>query len=439
MQISVVTPTHNPQYLREVWQSLVRQRFTDFEWVILANGGVAPRDVCDAIGTFDSRIRIEWLPNASSSIGELKATAFCFAKGEILVELDHDDELASTALETIADAFSNHPEVGFVYSDAADFSPTNQPVTYHDPDRAAAWKANGWTFRETVVDERTVLAPNSWRPSAQALSLIYWAPNHVRAWRKNVYDALGGHNPRYTVCDDHELLIRTYLSTTMLHIPEVLYLYRVTGDNSWLNRQPLIAKMTHQLRDEYLYRLVEREASLRGLPKFDLGGAFDCPAGWTSIDRDVEYADIYCDLEGTWSFEDNSVGAFRAFDTLEHLRHPVHTMREIYRCLAPGGWLLSMTPSTDGRGAFQDPSHVSFWNENSFWYWTRSAQAKYLRNIGVTAPLFVEARCFTTHPSPWHEQNRIPYVVADLWALKGDCSHLPYERAISSATSTSIG
>jgi len=45
-------------------------------------------------------------------------------------------------------------------------------------------------------------------------------------------------------------------------------------------------------------------------------------------------------------------------------------MRETHRCLSPQGWLLSQTLSTDRRGAFQDPTHVSFWNSNSFWYYT---------------------------------------------------------------------
>ncbi len=29
-----------------------------------------------------------------------------------------------------------------------------------------------------------------------------------------------------------------------------------------------------------------------------------------------------------------------------------------------------LVPSTDGRGAFQDPTHVSFWNINSFMYYS---------------------------------------------------------------------
>ena len=48
------------------------------------------------------------------------------------------------------------------------------------------------------------------------------------------------------------------------------------------------------------------------------------------------------------------VGVFRAYDALEHLRDPIHTMKELHRCLAPQDWLLSQTPSTDGRGASLD-------------------------------------------------------------------------------------
>ena len=39
----------------------------------------------------------------------------------------------------------------------------------------------------------------------------------------------------------------------------------------------------------------------------------------------------------------------------EHEHCMVGLMNAIYRTLFPGGWLLTATPSTDGRGAFQDP------------------------------------------------------------------------------------
>ena len=89
-------------------------------------------------------------------------------------------------------------------------------------------------------------------------------------------------------------------------------------------------------------------------------------------------------------------------------------MNEIHRVLAPGGILLSMTPSTDGRGAWQDPTHISFWNQNSFFYYTREQQAKYIHQKN----LFWEARLYTGYPSKWHKENNIPYVYARLEVKK---------------------
>ena len=103
-------------------------------------------------------------------------------------------------------------------------------------------------------------------------------------------------------------------------------------------------------------------------------------------------------------------------DALEHMKNPIHTMKEIYRCLIPGGWLLSETPSTDGRGAFQDPTHISFWNSNSFWYYTRREQAAY---IG-TPVRFQASRIANYYPSPWHKDHQIVYVKAHLMKIGND-------------------
>jgi SAM-dependent methyltransferase len=96
---------------------------------------------------------------------------------------------------------------------------------------------------------------------------------------------------------------------------------------------------------------------------------------------------------------------------LEHLVDKQKTMQEIHRVLAPGGILLSQTPSTDGRGAWQDPTHVSFWNENSFWYYTRPQQMQFIHNKEIR---FFESTLRTIFPSEWHKQNNIPYVQAFL-------------------------
>jgi len=69
------------------------------------------------------------------------------------------------------------------------------------------------------------------------------------------------------------------------------------------------------------------------------------------------------------------------------------------------GILISQTPLTDGRGAWQNPTHVSFWNENSFWYWTLPEQMKYINN-----KRFFESNLITYFPSNWYKKNNISCV-----------------------------
>lgn len=421
MRISVITPTHDPQWLLECWESLKAQTHDNWEWVLVPNGKALAIDpTLFATLKKDERVKLHPLMVQSNVVGEIKNMAFGFGTGDVLLELDHDDVLAPTALAKVDELLTERPEVDFVYSDCADWSPDGAPVVYHDPGRRAAWMNDGWRFTETELGGKKWLHPLGWEPSAQALSVIMYAPNHLRAWRTDFYKRLGGHNPQLAICDDHELLIRTYLQGRMARIPELLYCYRITGANTWLQRTPEIQKMTYQLRDKYLAQLVARECVLAGAPCYDLGGAFGSPGEpWLRVDND-EGAEVVCDLREKWPFEDSSVGAFRAFDLLEHLPDKLHTMSEIYRCLRPGGWLLSMTPSALGPGAFQDPTHVSYWVTNSFRYYTEQRLAQYIRN---TTERFMPARLYQTG-------EEIPYVVADLISLKDDQGTFPGRRLI---------
>src|SRR5206468_1765518 len=71
--------------------------------------------------------------------------------------------------------------------------------------------------------------------------------------------------------------------------------------------------------------------------------------------------------------ETGSVGIVRAHDVLQRLPKRAAFFNEVHRVLTHAGLLLTQTPSTDGRGAFQDPSHTAFYNENSFMYLTQGA------------------------------------------------------------------
>jgi glycosyltransferase involved in cell wall biosynthesis len=392
MKISIITPTHNPKFLHELAETIFTQTYTNWEWIILTNNeAVFP--------TFSNeKIRIVRSKQNTSSVGALKKEACSLATGEIIVEVDHDDLITENCLEEIANAFSDN-NIGFVYSDNAKLSDSFIP---YDPQY-------GWQHYKYNFKGRELFAMKNQPLTPGRLGYIWFAPDHVRAWRKSVYDSIGGHNPELHVCDDLDLIHRLYLVTQFKYIEKVLYIYRINGENTWIKNSELIQNKTVEIYNTNIYALAERFSQLNGLLNIDLCGAFNKPKNFISID--VEGSDIIHDLNKGIPLADNSCGIVRAHDALEHIADKMMIMQEIHRVLAPGGILLSSTPSTDGRGAFQDPTHVSFWNENSFWYYTRNQQAAYIRN---TKHLFRECSLFTWFPSEWHKQHNICYVQAHL-------------------------
>ena len=53
-------------------------------------------------------------------IGATKRYAAGLCTGEILVEVDHDDELTPDCLEKIVHTFQKHPECGFAYGETTE-------------------------------------------------------------------------------------------------------------------------------------------------------------------------------------------------------------------------------------------------------------------------------------------------------------------------------
>ena len=131
---------------------------------------------------------------------------------------------------------------------------------------------------------------------------------------------------------------------------------------------------------------MQQPATIRELPdewvKLNLGCNQNVIRGWINVDvHEFDGVDVVANLEERWPWDDNSVHYVRAYDIFEHLHNPVHSMNEAWRVLAHGGILEVLVPSTDGRGAFQDPTHVSFWNQNSFLYYSKKNHGSYYLHL----------------------------------------------------------
>ena len=407
-KFSIISPSHkNTPYLQELYESLVAQTYGNWEWILWLNGKFDRKKLSPEIEN-DERVKIYQCKEKNPNVGFHKNKAFHLGTGDILVEVDHDDMLTPDCLEELNKAYQDQ-EIGFVYSDAAIYDDNFVPYLAE----------HGWTYYHYKFRDKNLCVMNSWRPTSQALSFIWYAPDHVRSWRKSVYRQVGGHNVEMSICDDHELMIRTYLNTKMYHIQKPLYIYRVYGDNTYLERNAQIQTKTVDLYYEYGYQLAEKDAEERGLLKVNLGGSLYPRNGYVTID--FQNADIDCDLNEGIPLPDSSVGVLNATHILAKLKDPIKSMREIHRVLAHGGWAMIEVASTDGRGAWQDPTHVSYWNEHSFWYYTNRDKAKYIHNTDIR---FQSYRLNT-----WDMAPHIPVVTAWLTAVK-DEERLPGILAI---------
>lgn len=390
--ISIFTPSHNASFLPEILRCLQAQSCVEWEWIVLLNGGAEWE-------TDDSRVRIYRHDGDFPGVGALKRRCCELANGDILLELDHDDLLFPGALQRVEAEFRNHPKACMAYSDCAYVNPDWTPHVWGT--------GYGWEYYDADFDGHAVRAIREPEPWPQNLSRIWYAPDHLRAWRTSAYLKIGGHDPALRLADDHDLICRSYLHGEIRHISECLYLYRKHGNNTWLQNVDEIQAAQWRNYDRYIYPLAETWAQREGLLKIDLCGAIDKAQGYVSIDRQGE---ISCDLDERWALPDNSIGVLRAHDAIEHLRDPIHTMNEAWRVLAHGGFFLISVPSALGEGGFCDPTHRSFWVKRSFRYYTEAAMQRYIAGS--------HCRFQVLKVEDAMKWEGVPYVNAHLIALK---------------------
>ncbi|MER8225311.1 glycosyltransferase [Streptomyces sp. NPDC094143] len=347
-----------------------------------------------------------------SASAAAKRRACELARGEILVELDHDDLLAKDCLAELAKAFDEHPDVVFVYSHTAQITEDG------NRDDTRFNEAHGWQYEEVDVDGRRLLQAISMAPTPHNVSYIWYAPNHVRAFRKDTYEQVGGYDATRTVLDDQDLMCRLFQAGDFHRIPRCLYMQRMHPDNTQRDTEinAHIQRETVALYDKYIESNALAWTKRRGLLALDLGAAHRKPPAYLGVDQYArDGVDIIATLPAPLDLPDDSVGLLRAVDFLEHVPAKVPLINELYRLLAPGGMLLTLTPSSDGRGAYQDPTHVAYYNENSFWYYTDNQYRAFVPEIQAR---FQNSRLVTYFPTDWHSRNQISYVQANLIAVK---------------------
>jgi GT2 family glycosyltransferase len=151
----------------------------------------------------DSRIRVTTLEE-NRGIALASNAALKLATGEFVGFLDHDDMLEPEALFRMAQAVQENPEADVLYSD------------------------------EGLIDaqgrfERPIFKPD-WSPDAFR-SANYLC--HLTLVRRGMLEALGGFRAGFDGAQDYDLLLRaTEQARQIVHVPRVLYHWRMSGSST---------------------------------------------------------------------------------------------------------------------------------------------------------------------------------------------------------------
>lgn len=390
--LSIFTPTHDPRYLAETYFSLRHQDFQDFEWVLVPN---KEAEIPDQIAA-DPRVRVIEGARDLDKVGALKRFACEHCRGQAFVELDHDDVLVpGRSLTIIAEQFRRG--AGFVYSDSAMFR--------MDPLRPIPFSPEcGWETYPFQVYGRTFLATRAFEPTPRALCEIGFAPDHVRAWSRSAYWKAGGHDLNLEVCDDHDLMAKTYLTGARFqHTGGCHYLYRSYPENTVHTRQAKIREQTFKNRQKYGSPLIREWCRRTGYELLDLREAYEPYRPWTEVCLPLA-------PKTGW-------GAVICHDLLQYCPPGLlpDFMDLVYQQLAPGGYLEVVFPLEASRGLHPlAPTQLS-----------RSSFLPYCyRELQPCTGQATKARFQLMHwgaafPSEFHRREGLHYGIIQLAALKG--------------------
>jgi len=202
--ISVVVPVFNtPKDLLELAVGSVLAQSHHRIELVLVDDGSTNRSTIDALRLIEARDDRVVVLATPDNLGIVHATnvGIDHASGEWVVFLDHDDTLASRALEWVASVAS-----------ASD-------LVYSDEDKIDLVGRRSQPFFKPAWSPRLLLGLNY--------------VNHMVAVRKNILARVGGLQSGFDGAQDHDLLLRIaeIPDVRVTHLPVVLYHWR-TWSNS---------------------------------------------------------------------------------------------------------------------------------------------------------------------------------------------------------------
>ena len=236
--VSFFTPIYNTkEKLWKTYESVRNQTYPNWEWIIVNDSSDNGKTLKIAleIASQDFRVKVyDFREKSGGIIGESKYRAATLTRGKWLAELDHDDYLMPDCARYIIEASVRFRDAGFIYTDSVELDENHNSMTYPDGFCFAYGK-----YRKEYHYGKTWDVVDSANINPKTIRHIVGVPNHIRAWRRDVYFEVGGHNRDLAIADDYELIVRTFLKTKFVRIPKLGYLQYIYHNANGRNTHDL--------------------------------------------------------------------------------------------------------------------------------------------------------------------------------------------------------
>jgi len=198
---SIVMPVHDTpeRWLRKAIDSVVAQAYDNWELCICDDNSAAPHVavVLDAYRRADPRIKVV-TRQENGHIARATNDAMSLMTGDFMCLLDHDDELAPSALFEFAKALNEDGAIDFLYSD-------EDLISIDD------------------VRYEPILKPD-WSPE-NLESYMYLG--HLTCYRVDLARRIGGFRAEYSGAQDYDFALRyVEQAQNIRHVPRILYHWR---------------------------------------------------------------------------------------------------------------------------------------------------------------------------------------------------------------------
>lgn len=212
---------NNGKYIAEAIESVINQTFNNWELIVVDD--CSTDNSVEIIKSYkDERIGFFRNEKNIGKIGVLKK-AIALAQAEIIGILDSDDVLTENALEEIMEAYREHPECGFVYS---------QFVFCDD---------NFFSTRPGICKAIP-------RDSSNLFELCTVA---FRTFKKEIYYQTSGYDDEILYAEDVDIILKMEEYTNFFFVDKILYKYRRTPNSQTLDTSKAIIGSVSRILAEY--------------------------------------------------------------------------------------------------------------------------------------------------------------------------------------------